>query len=174
MPRRLPLRDPIGYELRHSRAQERVGLGAKCAGCGEERPEALIPGSDPMICAECTRKANGQSVMDLHHVAGRANDGLTIPVRVNDHRAELTPAMDDWPEDTRKNPDGAPLLADAARIRGFCDDVVNSMEKLLLKSAEDLESLHITLQRSLGKNYWIKTSSPRNSRRSSRRKRPRR
>lgn len=174
MPRKLPLRDPIGYELRHTRAQERVGLGAKCAGCAEERAEALIPGSNPMICAQCWRKANGQSVMDLHHIPGRANDDLTASVPVNDHRAELTPAMYDWPKNTSENPDGAPLLADAARIRGFCDFVVYLMEKILLPSAENLEGLHVTLERSPGKKDSIKASSPRNSRRGSRRNRPRR
>ena len=76
-------RDPIGKEMRRSRAQRRVGPDAKCA-CGESRPEALIAGSTPMICAECKRKQKGQSVMDHHHVAGRRNHDLTVAVRIHE------------------------------------------------------------------------------------------
>jgi hypothetical protein len=155
-PRRLPLRDPVGAEVRRTRAQRRVGFEAKCSVCGETRPEALIEGSKPMICAECSRKANGQSITDLHHVAGRRNHSLTVPVPVNDHRAELTPAMYDWPRETRENPDEAPLLAFAAHIRGFCDMHSYSMEELLLPGAELLEDLHSLLARDLGQKYWVK------------------
>lgn len=161
MSRRLPLRDPIGYELRRSRAQRRVGFGAVCSWCGEDRPEALIPGSKPMICAECRREADGQAIMDLHHVSGRANDSLTIPVPANDHRAELSTAMMDWPEETRENQDGAPLLAIAARIRGSCDMHIYQMESLLLPSAELLEHLHGLFANRLGRKYWTKPGTQR-------------
>lgn len=159
MSRRLPLRDPIGYEMRRSRAQRRVGFGAVCSWCGEDRPEALIAGSKPMVCAECRREADGQAIMDLHHVSGRANDSLTIPVPANDHRAELTAAMMDWPKETRENQDGAPLLAIAARIRGSCDMNIYQMESLLLPSAEFLEQLHALLTKTFGEKYWIEPGS---------------
>lgn len=162
MPRRLPLRDPIGYELRRSRAQRRVGFGAVCSWCGEDRPEALIPSSKPLICAECQREARGQATMDLHHVSGRANDSLTIPVPVNDHRAELSTAMMDWPKETRENPHGSPLLATAGRIRGFCDLLFYLMEGLLLPSAEYLEHLDSSFSTDFGKIYWTNCGSRRN------------
>jgi len=161
MSRRLSLRDPIGYELRRSRAQRRVGFGAECSWCGEDRPEALIAGSSPLICAECRREADEQPVMDLHHVSGRANDSLTIPVPVNDHRAELSTAMMDWPKETRENPDGSHLLAIAGRIRGFCDIHIYLIESLLLPSAELLEHLHALFAKRLGRKYWTKPVSQR-------------
>lgn len=162
MTRRLPLRDPIGYELRRSRAQRRVGFGAVCSWCGEDRPEALIPGSEPMVCAECKREALGQPTMDLHHVSGQANDSLTIPVPVNDHRAELSTAMMDWQKGTRENRDGSPFLAIAARIRGFCDMLLYLMETLLLPSADHLEHLHKLFTEVFGKKYWSEPGSRRN------------
>jgi hypothetical protein len=101
--------------------------------------------------------------MDLHHVSGRANDSLTIPVPVNDHRAELTTAMMDWPKETRDNLEGAPLLAVAARIRGSCDMNAYQMESLLLPGAEFLEHLHALFTEKFGEKYWTMPSSPRNT-----------
>lgn len=158
MTRKLPLRDPLGKELRRSRAQIRVGFGAKCASCGEERPEALIENSDPLTCVACMREANGQSDHDGHHVAGKANDDLIVLLPVNDHRSILTPAMYDWPRETRENPEHAPLLVVAGRIRGFCDMHAYLMEKILLPSAELLEALHSLLTKTCGGKYWLKPS----------------
>ncbi len=162
MSRRLPLRDPIGYELRRSRAQRRVGFGAVCSWCGEDRPEALIPGSKPLICAECKREIEGKPIIDLHHVSGQANDSLSTPVPVNDHRAELSTAMMDWPKETRENPEGSPLLAIAGRIRGFCDMHIYLIESLLLPSAELLEHLHSLFSKVFGEKYWIMPGRRRN------------
>ena len=154
MPRKLPARDPIGKELRRSRAQRRVGTNSRCA-CGESRPEALIEGSKPITCASCRRKEKGLPIVDQHHVAGKANHDLTIPVPVNDHRAILTPDMYDWPRETRENPSGSPLLAAAACIRGFCDTLIYLVEVLLYWIAEFLEDLHSFLVDRLGETYWI-------------------
>jgi hypothetical protein len=131
-------------------------MGNKCASCGESRPEALIAGSKPMVCAECKRRQKGQSVMDYHHVAGKRNHDLKIPVLANDHRAVLTPAMYEWPKETRENPDGSPLLAATACIRGFCDFVIYLTKNLLLWAAELLEALHEALEKRYGKQYWKK------------------
>lgn len=92
--------------------------------------------------------------MDLHHVAGRANHDLTIPIPTNDHRAILTPAMYDWPKQTRENATGSPLLAAAACIRGFCDTVICLIEKLIYWIAEFLEALDQQLAHKFGENYW--------------------
>ncbi len=153
MPKKLPSRDPIGKEVRRSRAQRRVGFDSRCE-CGESRPEALIEGSDPMICAECRRKQRGQPVFDRHHVAGKSNHTLTIPVPVNDHRDILTPDMYDWPKETRENPHGSPLLAAAGCIRGFCDTLIYLVEKLLYRIADLLERLHAILIEEFGERYW--------------------
>ena len=99
MSRKFPTRDPSGAHRRKVIASRRVGVGARCS-CGENRPEALIAGSNPTICAACERAAKGRSTIDQHHFAGRANNPATIPVPVNDHRAILSVAQAEWPKST--------------------------------------------------------------------------
>lgn len=147
--------DPIGRERRRSRAQQHVGIDAKCVRCGEMRPEALIAGSNPMICAKCQREQNGMSVSDEHHPPGKSNHMLKIPVPVNDHRATLTPAMYEWPRKIRENPNGSPVLAAAGCILGFCDTVIYLMEELLYWIAEMLQCLDAILIEKLGNRYWM-------------------
>src|SRR5215471_5653998 len=123
----LPQQDPSGAQRRKATAKRRVG-NKQCA-CGENRPEALIPGSNPTICAACDRKRKGKTTMDKHHVAGQANSPMTVPVPVNDHRACLSVAQADWPKQTLENPDHCPLLAGAASIRGSIDMIVYLIKK---------------------------------------------
>lgn len=156
MNKKLPQNDPIGAYQRKTTAARRVGENAKCA-CGEARPEALIAGSKPMICAECKRKQKGKTTMDDHHFGRRANNPLTVPVPVNDHSADLTVAQQDWPKETRDNPDGSPLLAAAACIRGFVDWVVYLMQKGVLWVAELLEALNKYLVDKSGPTWWVGT-----------------
>jgi hypothetical protein len=92
--------------------------------------------------------------MDRHHVAGKANHELTIPIPVNDHRAILNEDMQDWPKETLENRDGSPLLAAAACIRGFCDTVIYLIEELLFWIADLLERLHAILIEKFGERYW--------------------
>lgn len=152
MRQRLPQRDPIGAYRRGVTAQRVIGA-RKCA-CGETRPDALIAESEPTTCAECKRKSEGRSTFDDHHPAGKANDPTTIPVPVNDHRADLSVAQRDWPKETLENRDGSPLLADAARIRGFVDTHNYLIERLLLTRAERLERLNAYLVKKLGQKWW--------------------
>ena len=140
MPRKQVRRDPIGSYARQSIAARRVGTGARCA-CGESRPEALIPGSNPVICAACDRKRTGKSPLDEHHVAGRANSPVTMPAPVNDHRARLSIEQYEWPQKTLQNPTGDELLAAAASIRGYIDTTSYLTEKLLEPVAVLLERL---------------------------------
>ncbi len=95
--------------------------------------------------------------MDNHHPFGKANSPFTIPVPVNDHRAELNVAQQDWSKETLENPDGSPLLAGAARIRGFVDTVIHLIEKGLLWVAEILEALDGFLVEKLGPKWWAGT-----------------
>src|SRR3954466_9864064 len=121
--KRKPLQlDPVRAAARKSAATRRVGVDQQCS-CGEVRPEALIAGSNPMMCAECQRKRKGRRTTDDHHVAGAANSPVTIPIAVNDHRAELSEAQRDWPKRTLENPDGSPVLKVAAGIRGAVDTI---------------------------------------------------
>jgi len=155
MPRKLRQRDPIAMYQRRVTAARCVGQ-KQCA-CGEARPEALIPSSNPTICATCKRKRNGHSVMDKHHPAAKANNLTTIPVPVNDHRAELSVAQYDWPSETLENPDRSPLLARAACIRGYADTNVYLMETLLLSHAEFCELLEEFLIQKFGPRWWENT-----------------
>jgi hypothetical protein len=154
---KLPKRDPEAAYARKVTAARRVGLNAKCA-CGETRPEALIAGSKPVICAECQRKKDGMSIEDDHHPAGEANSPVKIPTPVNDHWAELNVAQYDWPKETLKNPDGSPLLKAAGCVRGFIDYMVYLLKKLLLWIPEMLEAADALLSKQLGQKYWIGTS----------------
>jgi|SRR5580698_2061782 hypothetical protein len=152
----IPKRDPGAAHARKARAARRVGVNSRCA-CGESRPEALIPKSKPMICAACNSKKKGKTPVDNHHVFGKANSPITIPIPVNDHRAELSPAQYDWPKETLENPHGSPLRAGAACIRGFVDTVVHMIKKGLLWVAEALEFLDSFLLERLGPEWWIGT-----------------
>jgi hypothetical protein len=96
--------------------------------------------------------------MDDHHVAGKASSPLTVSVPVNDHRADLSVSQYDWPKETRENPDGSPLLAAAASIRGFIDTVVYLVEKGLRWVAELLERLNALLTEKFGPGWWLGTS----------------
>jgi hypothetical protein len=95
--------------------------------------------------------------MDNHHIAGEANGPITVPVPVNEHRAELSPGQYDWPRETLENPEGCPLLKGAAHIRGFRDWVVNLIDRVLLWVAEALEWLHTYLIEELGPKWWVGT-----------------
>ena len=154
MPPKVPTRDPAAAHGRKVRAARRVGTGARCSLCREARPQALTSRSSPLICAECQREQQGKNTSDKHHVAGKANSPITIPVPVNDHCAELSPAQQDWPKGTLENREGSPLLAAAARIRGFADTITYLMNKLLLPSAEMLEDLDRFLKERLSPLWW--------------------
>lgn len=154
MANRLQPRDPIRAYQRKARASRRAGAKAKCSVCGESRPEALIAGSNPTICTECRRKADGENPLDNHHPAGRANNPAKISAPSNDHRAELTPAQQDWPKKTLGNPGRSPLLAAAACERGFIDTNSYLIERLLYQNPEMLETLDAFLEERLGARWW--------------------
>ena len=156
MRRKSATRDPGGAYRRKVAAARRVGIGARCA-CGEDRPEALIAGSKPMICAACERAAKGRSTTDDHHSFGRANNPATIPVPVNDHRADLSGSQAEWPISTLRNTEGSPLLAGAACVRGFIDTILYLIEKGLLWLADMLEKLDQVLLKKLGPKWWVNT-----------------
>jgi hypothetical protein len=156
MPKKLPPLDPVGEYQRKATAARRIGGNRRCA-CGETRPEALVAGSKPTMCGACKRKRRGQTTLDEHHPAGKANNSTTIPVPVNDHRADLSVAQQDWPKQTRENPDGSPLLAAAGCICGFIDTVLYLIEKLLLWVAGMIEKLDAFLVKRLGPKWWLNT-----------------
>lgn len=153
---KLPQRDPEGAYVRKAIAQRKAGVTSKCK-CGETRAEALVTKSHPKVCHECERKREGKTIMDDHHVFGESNNPTTIPVPVNDHRAELNVAQYDWPKQTRENPDLSPLLAAAASLRGFIDTVLYLIKKGVLWIADMLEKLDVYLVKKFGTKWWIGT-----------------
>jgi hypothetical protein len=147
--------DPIGRAKRRSIAARRVGVGAKCEWCGENRPFALIAGSNPKTCVECMRRQKGHKTIDYHHPVGKANDSTTFRIGANDH-ADLTEAQRAWPKTTLENPDGSPLLAIAARHRGNSDLIDYLMKKPLLRSAPAIEDVDAFLTSYFGRKWWTK------------------
>lgn len=147
-------KDPIKAAARRQQAQRRVGRDAACS-CGEERPEALLPRRKPAICYECDAKRHGKSTFEVHHIAGRANDATTLRVPINDHRAELSIDQYDWPARTLQNPEGSPLLAIAARNRGFIDFVSCLIHELLEPIPGDLEACDAQLREKFGPQWWL-------------------
>jgi hypothetical protein len=156
MSRKLSTRDPSGSHRRRVVAARRAGVDTRCS-CGEGRPEALIPGSNPRVCAACKRTTTGQTTIDEHHFAGKANSPTTIPIPVNDHRARLSVAQGEWPKSTLKNLQGSPLIAAAACIRGFIDTIVYLIERGLLWIADMLEKLDEFQVKKLGPQWWVNT-----------------
>jgi hypothetical protein len=148
--------DPIRKYQRKAITARRAGKNTRC-GCGEARLEALVTGSKPTCCAECKRRMKGHAIMDNHHVAGRANSQVTVPIPVNDHRTVLSVAQYDWPRTTLENPQGCPLLAAAGCIRGFIDTILYLINKLLRWLAEMLEALSAFLFERFGQQWWLNT-----------------
>ena len=153
---KIPSVDPARAHRRKVIVARRVGVGARCS-CGEDRPEALIAGSNPTTCEACQRTAEGRTTTDQHHFAGRANNPTTISVPVNDHRAVLSVAQAEWPKSTLENANGSPLLAGAACLRGFIDTILYLIKNGLLSIANMLEKLDEIQVKKLGPKWWVNT-----------------
>lgn len=150
-----PQRDPEAAYVRKAIAARWIG-GRKCA-CGEERPEALIRDSNPMICVACRRQGSGQTTFDGHHPGADANSRIKIPIWVNDHIAVLNVLQYDWPKATLENSDCSPLLAAAGRNRGYAETNAYLVDTLLRQNTEVLEMLDDYLVKRLGPKWWIGT-----------------
>jgi hypothetical protein len=157
MPVEVPKRNPSAAQARQVIAARRVGVGSRCA-CGESRPDALIRKDKGVICHDCKRKERKMKRTDEHHFAGKSNSPITVPVPVNDHRAEINGAQYDWPKQTRENPHSSPLLAAAGCIRGFIDYIVYLINKGISWIAELLEEADTMLAKTLGPNWWVGTA----------------
>lgn len=114
-------------------------------------------GSTPVTCHECQRRENGKTPIDRHHVGGKANDPITVPVPTNDHVAVLSELQRDWPRATLENPTGCPLRRAAACIRGFIDYIKHLIDRTVSWTAEMLEGLSDLLSHLRGDRWWIGT-----------------
>jgi hypothetical protein len=149
--------DAIRKFQREAISTRRAGKNTRCDFCGETRLKALVTGSKPTCCAECSRKMKGHSVLDKHHPAGQANSDVKTCIPVNDHRAILNVAQYGWPKGTLENPEHCPLLTAAACIRGFADTALYLIDSLLRWIAEMLELLSKLLFEKWGPQWWLNT-----------------
>jgi hypothetical protein len=143
--------------------RRRLGKSDSCFLCGENRPAALIPGSKPRICGRCQRKIQGKTEFDLHHVAGKNNHALTVPIPINDHRARLSIEQLQWPARMLRNRNKSPLLAAAACVQGFINFYDFCVDELLRWIPPTLESLDSYLTHQLGPRWWAATKSTKQS-----------
>lgn len=68
--------DPMGNDLRRERRARVLPRDAACVMCGETNPEILM-------------QAEAPSVLELHHLAGKANDpDLLVVLCLNHHRVQ--------------------------------------------------------------------------------------
>jgi hypothetical protein len=145
--------DPFATNRRQAIKTRCAGKHTLCA-CGESRIEALIANTG--ICMRCQRRKEGDNTLDNHHVAGKNNSPVTVPIDVNDHR-ELSEAQRAWPRKTVENPEGCPLIAAAGSIRGFADYVLYLIDHVLRWIAEMLELLSEYLEEQHGPQWWVNT-----------------
>lgn len=91
--------DPIGRDLTRARSKRRLEPDAACLLCAERDPEVLGEHPGAQVPA---------SVLEAHHLAGRANDAeLTVVLCLNHHRMMST----------RMPGFGVALSADADRVK---------------------------------------------------------
>jgi hypothetical protein len=99
--------DSIGNDVRKLRRARRLGRGAACVVCGETNPEQL-------------QRAAG-SLLERHHLAGRANDPQLTVVLCRNHHAQLSELQRDSGLDLHENPTRPAGERTAALLRGLAD-----------------------------------------------------
>lgn len=152
------MKDDIARQIRDEAAYERFGTrNPRCQHCGESDRSALQGSHPDIVCCECSARFVGRSSIERHHPAGRHNSHATVPIPVNDHRV-LSDMQRDWPERTLRNPDGSPLLAAAAAIRGWLDVLWLIVQRTVGHIPALLESLDEGLQSTYGDRWWEKLS----------------
>lgn len=148
------MKDDLKREMRKEAAYERLGTRQpRCSGCGELDPVALQGAHPDITCYECAARRLGRSGSEQHHVAGHNNSPTTVAIPGNDHRV-LSGMQRDWPEGTLRNPDGSPLLAAAAAIRGWLDMLLLIVQRTVGPVPVFLEALDGALRKKLGDRWW--------------------
>lgn len=69
--------------ISHERKRKRLG-DDHCAGCGNEDIRVL-QSTQVVLCAECRKKIQGQSIFEAHHLVGQQNSSQVIPLPANEH-----------------------------------------------------------------------------------------
>ncbi len=152
------MKDELERGLRKETAYERLQTRTpRCQHCRETDPLALLGIHPDIVCYECSCRQAGRSWTEEHHPAGRHNSPVTVIVPGNDHRV-LSDMQRDWPEHTLRNPNGSPLLAAAAAIRGWLDVLRLIIERTVGYIPAFLEDLDRRLQATLGDKWWEELS----------------
>ena len=109
-------RDPIASAVRQAKRARRIGIDAACVLCGYCTPESLL--------------RVDRTLLERHHVAGRANDAdLTVVVCRNCH-GELTETLRDAGVSMEAPPNT--VTATIQLLRGLavlCDDLAHSCRR---------------------------------------------
>lgn len=152
--------DAAGWEAIEDRRDERRrSLGhrdPRCSvpGCPETDPLALTGVHPEILCYEHYALRNDRPWLEEHHLAGRANDEITVAIPGNDHRSISERQSGSWSRETLRNPDGSPLLKAAAAIRGWMDVLWLILERSVSWVPEFLEQLDAWLAVEIGPRWW--------------------
>lgn len=148
------MNDELKREMRKEAAYERLGTRRpRCEHCGEADPIALHGVHPDVTCYECSARREGKSGSERHHISGRHNNPATVAIPGNDHRV-LSNAQRAWPDRTLRNPDGSPLLAAAAAIRGWLDVLWIIVQRTVGHVPALLELLDEQLRAEHGDRWW--------------------
>jgi hypothetical protein len=132
--------DPIKAGVRQAKRDRNVGAGAACVDCCDDRAEMLVRRSRPKRCLKCYAVKKGKKPTESHHIAGEANSPIQVEIPITDHR-KLSDAQYEWPPKTAQNPDGSPLLALSASLRGVADFIGELVTALIVYLAETAEKI---------------------------------
>jgi len=117
--------DPIGDDLRKQRRRRRLGRDAACVVCGETNPEVL--------------RRLPRSLLERHHLAGRANDAELTAVVCLNHHAILSEAQRDSGVDLASDPDRRPAELTVGLLRGLAD-LTELLTPSLRRHADELDA----------------------------------
>jgi hypothetical protein len=146
--------DFLDREYRKEAAFERLGTRQpRCQYCNESNPFALQGIYPDIVCYECAAKQAGRAWTEDHHPAGRRNDSFAVKIPGNDHRV-LSVMQDSWPKGTLRNPNGSPLLAAAAKLRGWLNVLDLIIERTVGFIPAFLELLDERLREEWGDRWW--------------------
>ncbi len=139
-------RSPIEQRTRQARRKRTLGKDARCTQCNENDHRVLVVGSNPLLCYECSARADGRPTTEWHHLAGRANSSACVLIPANTHR-RLSDKQKDWPMQTLRNPLQSPLASAAAAIHGVLEWLLEWIPPLLM-FLDELLTNH------MGAQYW--------------------
>ncbi len=148
----------INRASRRAKRTRVLGKDARCERCGWAEPTALTKRDGQVLCYECRCVEDRRATMEDHHILGKANDPVTIPVPGNLHRG-LSDAQQDWPQELRRNPARDPLVWLAQACRGLSDHLAWWV-KVLAAVARWLVNLAAALRREHGETWWTALGIP--------------